>query len=215
MRFMTTSRLGRLTVCLVLGILVGVIVAVWVDPVLGALVGWSVTALAFVVVTFAIGWPMDGEQTRAHAMRDDPSAGISETLCLVASVASIVGIGVLLAGAHAADGREKLVDALVAVATVVTSWLLVHTTYTLRYAGMYYDDNVDAKIDFNEDDGYLPSYSDFYYVGFDMGTTYQISDTSVSGRTMRKRVTGHGLLGYVFGTVIVATVVNVVVSLMG
>lgn len=215
MKLFKNSTLARLIACLVLGAATGVATGLAAQTMLGVLVGWAVACLLFVVWTFFTCWRMDGRDTATHAQREDASHGLSEIICLVASVASIAGIAVLLAGASADDEKAKLVNAVVAIGSVTASWLLVHTTYALRYARMYYDEDIDASIDFNEDDGYQPSYSDFYYVAFDMGTTYQISDTSVSGRTLRKHVMGQGMLGYVFGTVILAAAINVVVSLVG
>lgn len=204
---------ARLLLCLALGVVSALVANIWAGPVMASLIGWTAAALLFSAMTFLVLWGMSGEDTRGHARREDASQTLSEILCLVASLASIGGVIVLLAGAHA-DGGAAVLSAVVAVAVVVSSWLLVHTVYALRYTGMHYDGNTDAHIDFNEPEGYLPSYSDFYYVAFDMGTTYQVSDTSVSGRTLRREVMGHGMLGYVFGTVILATVINVVVSLV-
>ena len=37
------------------------------------------------------------------------------------------------------------------IVTIVVSWGVVHTVFTLRYAGLYYS-GPDGGIDFNEDD---------------------------------------------------------------
>jgi uncharacterized membrane protein len=44
--------------------------------------------------------------------------------------------------------------------------------------------------------------------------TYQVSDTDLQNKTVRRTVTRHGILSFLFGTVIVATMINVVASLL-
>ena len=46
------------------------------------------------------------------------------------------------------------------------------------------------------------------------GMTYQVSDTNLCTKTIRDTVTKHALLSYLFGTVVVAVMINVVASLL-
>jgi uncharacterized membrane protein len=68
-------------------------------------------------------------------------------------------------------------------------------------------------IDFNVD-GYWPMYADFTYFAFNLGMTFQVSDTSVTSPQIRRLVLGHCLLSYFFATAITATVINLVVGLV-
>ena len=45
--------------------------------------------------------------------------------------------------------------------------------------------------------------------------TYQVSDTNLQTREFRRTVLRHALLSYVFGSVILATTINLVVGLSG
>ena len=67
-------------------------------------------------------------------------------------------------------------------------------------------------IDFNEDDP--PNYLDFSYLALTIGMTYQVSDTNLTRKSIRRTALSHALLSYVFGAVIVALVINVVSSLL-
>ena len=58
-----------------------------------------------------------------------------------------------------------------------------------------------------------PRFSDFAYLAFTLGMTFQVSDTNFQTNTFRKVALGHSLLSYLFGTVIVAATVNLIVSL--
>jgi uncharacterized membrane protein len=44
--------------------------------------------------------------------------------------------------------------------------------------------------------------------------TYQVSDTDVSNRTIRAVVLRHCLLSYAFGTVILATTINLIAGIV-
>ena len=67
-------------------------------------------------------------------------------------------------------------------------------------------------IDFNEDDP--PTYVDFAYLAMTIGMTFQVSDTNLTTKAIRRIALGHALLSYLFGAVIVALVINVVSSLL-
>jgi uncharacterized membrane protein len=96
------------------------------------------------------------------------------------------------------------------VASVVLSWALVHTLYTLRYAALYYGEPAGG-IDFTSAEP--PTYRDFAYLSFTIGMTFQVSDTPVQSPVMRRTVLRHALLSYLFGTGILATTINLVASL--
>jgi uncharacterized membrane protein len=97
------------------------------------------------------------------------------------------------------------------VLTVVLSWTVVHTVYMLRYAQLYYARG-GKGVEFNG--GEPPDYRDFAYLAFTIGMTYQVSDTDLTTKPIRRTATHHALLSYLFGTVVVAMTINVVASLV-
>ena len=106
--------------------------------------------------------------------------------------------------------------ALVA-ATLLLSWLLTHTLFALRYAHEYYElqpghTEVDKGIVFPGDDP--PDYWDFFYFAVVLGMTFQVSDVQITSRKLRRLATAHGLLGFLFNTVILALSVNIGASLL-
>jgi len=80
----------------------------------------------------------------------------------------------------------------------------------LRYARIYYAD-IPGGVDFNE--AHPPQYSDFAYLAFTIGMTYQVSDTTLRNRVLRRTVLVHALISYVFGVVIVAAGINLIAGL--
>jgi uncharacterized membrane protein len=173
---------------------------------------------AWGVAAFLIGlaiWPrilrMDAEQTKANARDEDFSRFSGDLVLLVTSVASLVAIFYLVDEAGKRHGAAKVTLAVFAVAVIVLSWLLVQTVYTVRYGDLYYGDPIGG-IDFNNDDP--PDYHDFLYLAFTIGMTYQVSDTTLRTRAMRRTAIRHAVLSFVFVTVILAVTINVVASLL-
>ena len=128
---------------------------------------------------------------------------------LVACVASLVGVGFILLKASRAEGAGAAGMTGLGVLSVVLAWGVVHLVYALRYADLYYS-NGDG-IDFNESGD--PNYRDFAYLAFTIGMTYQVSDTNLKTKAIRHTALRHALLSYLFGTAIIAVMINVVAGL--
>ena len=137
------------------------------------------------------------------ARREDENRGSATVLLLGASVASLLGVGfaLILAGRH--NGALQVLLVAFAVLTVLLSWTVVNTVFTLRYADQSIGSG-DAGIAFGDADApEAPTYRDFAYVAFTIGMCYQVSNTTVRNRRIRRTVLPHALLSYVFGVAIV------------
>ena len=178
---------------------------------LAVLIGWDVAAAALVAWIWITVWNLDASSVRAVATREDDSRAAARVVVTGASLISLVGVIVGLVKAEQAGGAGKVVLTVAAVTTVVLSWLVIHTVFAMRYAHLYYSDPAGG-IDFSG--GNEPDYHDFGYVAFTVGMTFQVSDTDVSERAMRRTVTRHAMLSYLFGTVIVALLINVTAGLI-
>jgi uncharacterized membrane protein len=177
-----------------------------------AVLGWAAACVVYVSwVWLAVG-RMDAEQTSMQATREHPARSTADLLLLFASVASLFALLFVLAQAQATHGAGKALLAILAIASVVLSWLLVHTLFTLRYAELYYTGE-DGGVDFNQDAP--PSYADFAYLSFTIGMTFQVSDTDIDSTEVRKTALRHALLSYLFGSVILASTVNLIATIIG
>jgi len=172
------------------------------------LIWWDVLAVTFMAWTWAVIWPYAPAQTASHAEYEEPGRQTVFALILFGALASLVGVGVLLAKARPDD--FGFVAPAVAVASVVISWFAVHTLYALTYAKIYFKEKPVGGIDFNTE--HPPRYSDFAYVAYTVGMSFAISDTNLTSSRMRATALVHGLLSYLFGSVIVASVVNLIAS---
>ena len=129
---------------------------------------------------------------------------------LGAAVASLIAVGVVLFGAGHASGNLQYLQAGFALVSVFVSWTLVHTVFTLNYARLYYSGRVGG-IDFNEPDP--PQYSDFAYLSFTIGMTFQVSDTNIESKQIRRLALRHAWLSYPLGVVIISASINLVAGL--
>lgn len=201
----------RLVVAAAVGVAAGAVAGV-VGPWQAApLVGWDAAALCWMGALWMQVLGFDAVETSQHATREDPQRALADALLLAASAASLVAIAIVTVKAGHAHGGEKAGLVAVGMLSVFASWLLVHTVFTLRYAALYYT-GPDGGIDFNED--FEPTYVDFAYVAFTIGMTFQVSDTNLTDRTVRRTALRHALLSYVFGAVILAAVINLVAGLL-
>jgi uncharacterized membrane protein len=194
-----------------IGAALGAVAVFFVPWQAAILIGWSAAALAYVLgVCVSVG-RFDARMTREHAVREDPSAAATGLMVVSAGVASLAAVGLALVKAGNAQGGTKAYLIVVGVLSVALAWSAVHTVFTLRYARLYYSPPIGG-IDFNEDDD--PTYLDFAYLSLTIGMTFQVSDTNLTSKPVRRSALHHALLSYVFGAVIVALVINVVSSLL-
>ncbi len=201
----------RVAVSATLGIVAGVVVSLFTFWQAATLIGWDVGVLLLGTwIWWAVG-RLNPDETKTHATREDTSIHLTELMLLAAGVAVLAAVGLVLIRAGSATGATKAYLITLGIVSVALSWGMVHTVFTLRYARIFYSEPIGG-IDFNEDDP--PSYLDFAYLALTIGMTFQVSDTNLTIKAIRRVALAHALLSYLFGAVIVALVINVVSSLL-
>lgn len=200
----------RALVSIILGGIAGVAVAFVLGPAPGLLAGWGVFALVNVIWVLRVVWPMGPTETREHATIEAPGRRVARLISVIGSLVSLAAVLSVIIQAQNAPGAEEYVLAGIAVVSVATSWLLIQVDYVLRYARMYYSEP-NGGIDFNQDEP--PQYTDFLYFSLGLGMTYQVADTNVTRNAIRRVVIAQTVLAYLFGTVILATIINLVAGL--
>jgi uncharacterized membrane protein len=195
------------------GVVAGIVAAFFLPWQLSTLIGWDVAAVSETVWVAATAGRFDAEQTRAYATREDDSRVSAQFLLLGACLASLLGVAFALLKASQSHGAGKGVLTGFAVFTVIVSWAVVHTVFALRYAHLYYRGTAGG-IDFKSGPEYEPDNRDFAYVAFTVGMTFQVSDTDIQIREMRRTILAHALFAYLFGAVILAVMINVVAALL-
>jgi uncharacterized membrane protein len=200
----------KVAVAAAVGIPVGAAAAFVTAWQAAVLVGWVAAVATFLLRLWPHLWRQDAASTSAHATQEDESRVITDLILLAASLASLVAVALLLVETTQLHGVTKSVHTGVGVVSVILSWALVHSIFTLRYAHLYYDGTLGG-IDFHDDEP--PTYHDFAYLAFTVGMTYQVSDTEVNDRPIRATILRHALLSFLFGTSIIALTINIVAGL--
>jgi uncharacterized membrane protein len=209
LRHRVTAR-TQLLVTAPVGLVVGIPVTIVLGPVFGLLAGWEAASAFFMIWVWLTIWPMDSRHTAHRAELQDPTRAATDVILLTAATASLVAVGFARGGASHTSGTAEILRVILGLASVVLSWGVVHTIFTLRYARIYYTGE-DGGVDFNQREP--PDYRDFAYLAFTIGMTFQVSDTNIEAGEIRRAALQHSLLSYLFGTGILATTVNLVATL--
>ena len=201
----------RVGVSVLSGIVVGAILELTSRSPMAPIIAWDTAALVYLLwMWLTIGW-LSPSQTKHLAGREDPGRTTADGLLVAASVASLVVVGYVLVKAGQSEGGVRAGLVALGIISIILSWAVVHTIFTLRYARLYYAKEIGG-VDFNQPQ--QPSYSDFAYLAFIIGMTFQVADTNITDHRIRVTVLQHALLSYVFGTIIVAATINLIASII-
>ncbi len=208
----TTSAGVRIFVAALIGAFAGLVSGSLIRWRLAPLIGWDAAVMVYVGWIWLTIIRLDKAKTGDFALREDPSRSVADIILIIASLASLAAVGLLLIGAGQASKAHALWYVGFGVASVLLAWALTHTIFMLRYAELYYKDPQHA-VEFDGSNG-KPSYADFAYLAFTMAMTFQVSDTGFQSTKFRSLALRHALLSYLFGTVIVATTINLIAGLI-
>ncbi|WP_138485423.1 DUF1345 domain-containing protein [Dyadobacter bucti] len=184
-----------------------------------------ITWLAYCVTSLVLSWTTILSSHPAEVKHEVHAQDSSRTLIFLFAVAaafvSLFAILILLQGSGQQSKSDLTGHILLSLGSVISSWWLVHTTFTLRYAHLYYCNIEHDHKGKNQKPGGLefpnekePDYLDFTYFSFVIGMTFQVSDVQITSKRVRRLALMHGVLAFAFNTVIVALSINIVSGLM-
>ena len=187
---------------------------------LSSLVGWNTACVVYLVLTSWLLLRDDEATVRARAAVEDEHSAVITTLILTA-------VGASLAATLLALHESKAVAAHVpnayswpialSVSTLVLSWLVIQTVFTLRYAHRYFGDfdqdgTINGGVKFPGDQP--KGYRDFIYMAVCIGCTSQVSDFNITNTKFRSLVTAHAMVAFSFNVTVLALGINMVASLL-
>lgn len=180
------------------------------------ILGWDIFCAAMLGFSWILFFTTNPADLCVVVEKQDDGLKVIFTIVTIAICFSVFGAVVLMLDANESS-PNKLLHTIISLSPVLFSWLLLHTMFTIRYAHLYHDhgklgtgSNVGG-IDFPSDED--PDYFDFTYFSFVIGMTFQVSDISISSRTIRKFVLMHSLISFAFNTIIVALTINTIAGL--
>ena len=187
------------------------------SPLTRAILAWDIGCTIYLMLMAQLFSSERLARIAADAARQQEGEWTIFTFTIGAVTASFAAIlGEFAVSKDAAAGTQGLHVTLVAV-TLLLSWLMTHTLFALRYAHEYYSigrdgHDIERGLKFPGDEP--PDYWDFFYYALVLGMTFQVSDVEILSRKLRRLASVHGLLGFLFNTVILALSVNIAASLL-
>jgi uncharacterized membrane protein len=182
-------------------------------------IAWDIGAAAYICMTVTM-MARSPHRLRYRAQIEDASKWAILALMIAAALASLLSIAFVLHEAKNQTGWVADEHVLIAGGTILLSWGFAHLLFAIHYAHAFYDDSPTAHdpkavargLEFpGEKD---PDYWDFLYFSFVVGMTCQVSDVQVTGRLMRRLTLGHGIIAFLFNTVILALSINLLAGLL-
>jgi len=158
------------------------------------------------------------KQILMTATLQDSSRTIIFFLLVAAACTSLFAVAFLLGTAKGLPKNQLAGHVALSIITVLCSWLLMQTVFTLRYAHLFYGgsnttrpDHPAGGLDFPHER--QPEYLEFAYFAFVIGMTCQVSDVQITSRTLRRLALLHGILSFAFNAVILALTINIISGL--
>lgn len=183
------------------------------------LIAWDCGAAFFLLLAWSVIVTAHPNQIKQRAQTQDTSRLLIAVVVVSAACISLFAVAFLLGISKQLPAKELGLHVALSVTSMVCSWLVLHTVFTLRYAHYYYRPERKALpeahaggLDFPGQQ--LPDYLDFAYFAFVLGMTFQVSDVSITSRLIRRTALLHGLLSFWFYTAVVALSINLISSLI-
>jgi uncharacterized membrane protein len=171
-------------------------------------VGWDVFAALYLILAYSMMLRCDVAHIRRSAVMQDDGRFL---LLLLTAFGALASLGAIVFELGASKGNPA--GLVLASVTIVLSWVLVHTAFSLHYAHDFYRGKKPGGLQFPSGDDHVEAdYWDFVYFSFVIGMTAQVSDVGITDRIIRRTATVHGIISFVFNTALLALMVNIAAS---
>jgi len=183
--------------------------------------GFDLGALATLLALYFRFRRASPAQMKQDAIGQDAGQYAVLAFVLTAATASLVVIATEMPRVKDAVSWMQLAHAVLVIVTIILSWTFIQTIFALHYAHDYFiglrvpvqpGDEAARRLIFPG--GALPTYSDFLYFSFTIGMTFQVSDVQITARKFRRLAAAHGLLSFLYNTIILALTVNIAAGML-
>jgi len=196
--------------CVALGVaLFFLLPAAWEFPA-RFVVAWDAGALAYLGSALTVFARFNLSRVKSRAADQDEGATVILMLTVAAALVSLGAVIGLLGEAKNIPAAKQHGTLALAVATILISWLLIHTMFALHYAHEFYGgEDVGRGGGLKFPNEAQPDYWDFVYFSFVIGMTFQVSDVQVTNKRVRRLAVAHGVVSFFFSVTIIALMVNI------
>jgi uncharacterized membrane protein len=198
----------KLLTSIVVGIVLFLVLPADWNVLTRVLMSWNGGAILFLMWVFMWMSGCTAEQLYMKYKEEDETAAIILVTVICAALLSLVAIVLLLSTVKQVAGAERAMHVGLAGLTVVSSWLLVPTMFTLHYADAFYSATDDDRpLLFPQTQ--RPVFWDFVYFSFTIAAACQTADVSTANTAIRKTVLAHSVIAFVFNASILGFAVNI------
>ena len=177
------------------------------------LISWDFGVMVFVVTIYLWMKGLTAEQICSHYVEEDPSGPVILVAVTGAALLSLLAIIEPLATLRHAGHVERVWHFALAAITLIDSWLLVPTMFTMHYADMFYSAPPhDRPLAFPRTE--MPAFWDFAYFSFTIAAACQTADVSTTQAPMRRVVIAHEIISLAFNVAILGFAINITAGLI-
>lgn len=171
---------------------------------------WNFFCFVFLIATWKTLLTTSQSKLQTHSKEQDEGTFLTFVTILVLVCFSLLGLTIIFIA------EPKAIHEIQLMLSLLLSWVLLHTIFTIKYAHMYYEEDRiigvhPGGLQFPNDTE--PDYIDFAYFAFVIGMTFQVSDISVTSNRLRRIVLMHSLLSFVFNVIIVSLAISIIANL--
>jgi len=178
------------------------------------LVGWNAGVLLFLVLIWQWMIYLPPDRMRSRFEEADETASIILLIVILAALLSLVAIVALLTHLKPLESAVRAAHLALAATTIISSWTLVPTMFAVHYADRFYRSKPEHRpLAFPQTE--LPVFWDFAYFSFTIAVAAQTADVSTSTAAIRKLVTAHAIVSFIFNVSILGFAINVSAGLVG
>ncbi len=203
----------KLLTSIVAGVVLFFVLPVHLSLVARVLVSWNGGAILFLTWVFVWMSNCTAEQLYIRYKEEDETAALILIVVTCAALLSLVAIILLLSTVKQVAGTERVLHIGLAALTVMSSWLLVPTMFTLHYADAFYSASDDDRPLLFPQTA-RPVFWDFAYFSFTIAAACQTADVSTANSSIRRTVLVHSVIAFVFNASILGFAVNISAGLL-
>lgn len=177
----------------------------WADSLV---VAFDLAALIFAASLIPLARDQSAAAMRRHAAANDANRSLVLVITALVALAVLAAIRAELPAAQHGD----LLAVAKLICTLGLSWSFTNLVFMLHYAHMHYGEargggRDRGGFDFPGTDE--PNYWDFLYFSFTAGMSFAASDVNVTRTAVRRVLTAHSLLSFLFNIGVLAFSINV------
>lgn len=184
------------------------------------LIAWNIGVWTYLGAIIAMMLRADNQRILDKAHAEDEGTALMLILVLFTAIVSVTAIVQELGVSKDTKGLVMAFHLGLTFLTILTAWLFIHTLFALHYTHTYFLvkekkqlETLDFPSDKNDDDE--PTYWDFLYFSFIIGTSGQTADVAFNSTKSRQLGTLHCVLAFFFNASVLALLINMASGLIG